>query len=161
MVPRANVWNAWSWSVKGSLCRTLFRLRRIGYAFGTIEHNNVGISIHNVIEESVNKELIVYGRTFPCPDLSRAKRFLEANSIQYRQINIDEDEVAGEFVEQWVGHRSVPTIIIANPGETEPITEPMPIPQGRSARSFDRGTMITEPSNDALHAFLERHGLWA
>ena len=108
----------------------------------------------------MDKELVVYGRSFPCPDLSRAKRFLEANSVQYRQINIDEDLDAGEFVEQWVGHRSVPTIIVAHPGGTEPITEPAPIPKGRSARSFDRGTMITEPSNDALHAFLERHGLW-
>ncbi len=109
----------------------------------------------------MDKELIVYGRTYPCPDLSRAKRFLETNSIKYRQINIDEDEDAGEFVEQWVGHRSVPTIVVANTGETVPVTEPAPIPRGRSARSLDRGTMITEPSNEALHAFLERNGLWA
>jgi glutaredoxin len=109
----------------------------------------------------LDKELIVYGRTFPCPDLSRAKRFLEANSIQYRQINIDEDEDAADFVERWVGHRSVPTIIVAQQGQTEPISDPAPLPRGRSARSFDRGTMITEPSNDALFAFLERNGLWA
>jgi glutaredoxin len=108
----------------------------------------------------VEKELIVYGRTFPCPDLSRARRFLEANSIQYRQINIDQDEDAGEFVEQWVGHRSVPTIIVAERGTTAPIADPAPLPPGRSARSFDRGTMITEPSNEALYAFLERNGLW-
>jgi hypothetical protein len=31
---------------------------------------------------------------------------------------------------------------------------------GRSVRSFDRGTMITEPSDDALQRFLQRHELW-
>ncbi len=114
-----------------------------------------------VAEETVEKELIVYGRTWPCPDLSRAKRFLEANNIQYRQINIDQDEDAGDYVERWVGHRSVPTIIVAERGTTEPVAQPEPLPRGRSARSFDRGTMITEPSNEALLAFLQRHGLWS
>ncbi len=106
----------------------------------------------------MNKELIVYGRTYPCPDLSRAKRFLEANNIQYRQINIDQDQAALEFVRRWVGHLSVPTIIVAPAGEDQPIAEPAPVPPGRSARSFDRGTMITEPSDDALRGFLKRHG---
>ena len=108
----------------------------------------------------MNKELIVYGRTFPCPDLTRTKRFLEANNIQYRQINIDQDEAACRFVEQWAGHRSVPTVIVANAGDVHPITEPTPVPAGRSTRSFDRGTMITEPSEEALSGFLRRHGLW-
>ena len=108
----------------------------------------------------MNKELIVYGRTFPCPDLTRTKRFLEANNIEYRQINIDQDEAACRFVEHWVGHRSVPTVVVANQGDVHPITEPAPVPAGRSARSFDRGTMITEPSEEALSGFLRRHGLW-
>ena len=107
----------------------------------------------------MNKELVVYGRTYPCPDLTRTKRFLEANNIRYRQINIDEDAAALRFVEHWVGHRSVPTVIVAREGDVEPIAEPEPIPRGRSARSLDRGTMITEPSDDALRGFLRRHGL--
>lgn len=109
----------------------------------------------------MNKELIVYGRTYPCPDLTRTKRFLEANKISYRQINIDEDEAALELVERWVGHHSVPTVVVARAGDVQPIEEPAPLPRGRSARSFDRGTMITEPSNDALQGFLRRHGLYA
>lgn len=107
----------------------------------------------------MNKELVVYGRTYPCPDLTRTKRFLEANRISYRQINIDQDEAAREFVERWVGHQSVPTVVVASPGELHPIADPAPLPAGRSARSFDRGTMITEPSEDALRGFLRRHGL--
>ena len=107
----------------------------------------------------MNKELIVYGRTYPCPDLTRTRRFLEANNISYRQINIDQDRAACEFVEHWVGHRSVPTVVVANAGDVHPIEEPKPIPPGRSVRSFDRGTMITEPSDEALRGFLQRHGL--
>lgn len=108
----------------------------------------------------MNKELVVYGRTYPCPDLTRAKRFLEANKISYRQINIDQDSEACKFVERWVGHRSVPTIVVTRPGDVQPIEEPAPLPVGRSARSYDRGTMITEPSEEALDGFLRRHGIW-
>ncbi len=107
----------------------------------------------------MNKELVVYGRTYPCPDLTRTKRYLEANKINYRQINIDEDESALELVMRWVGHRSVPTVVVAKAGDVQPIEEPAPLPPGRSVRSFDRGTMITEPSDEALRGFLSRHGL--
>ncbi|HZB95202.1 MAG TPA: glutaredoxin family protein [Herpetosiphonaceae bacterium] len=107
----------------------------------------------------MDKEIIVYGRTYPCPDLTRTKRFLEANRISYRQINIDQDRAAREFVERWVGHQSVPTVVIAERGDVHPIAEPAPLPAGRSVRSYDRGTMITEPSDDALRGFLRRHGL--
>ncbi|HEX6288491.1 MAG TPA: glutaredoxin family protein [Herpetosiphonaceae bacterium] len=107
----------------------------------------------------MDKELIVYGRTFPCPDLMRSERFLRSKQVAYRMIHIDQDEEAGTLVEQWVGHRSVPTIVVARKGEVLPIEEPAPLPQGRSARSFDRGTLITEPSDEALSTFLQRHGL--
>ena len=107
----------------------------------------------------MDKELIVYGRTFPCPDLMRSERFLRNKQVAYRMIHIDQDEEAGTLVEQWVGHRSVPTIVVARKGENLPIEEPVPLPAGRSARSFDRGTLITEPSDEALSAFLQRHGL--
>lgn len=107
----------------------------------------------------MDKELVVYGRTFPCPDLSRSQRFLNSKNISYRMIHIDEDEQAGERVEEWVGHRSVPTIVVARKGDVLPIDQPAPLPNGRSARSFDRGTLITEPSDEALGKFLQRHGL--
>jgi glutaredoxin len=107
----------------------------------------------------MNKELIVFGRTYSCPDLMRTQRFLKTNNIEYRQVNIDEDETALEIIEQWVGHHSVPTVVVANAGDVHPIVEPAPLPSGRSARSFDRGSMITEPSDEALRGFLRRHGL--
>ena len=107
----------------------------------------------------MDKELIVYGRTYPCPDLARSQRFLNNKNVSYRLIHIDQDEEAGEVVERYVGHRSVPTIVVARKGDVLPIEEPTPLPQGRSARSFDRGTMITEPSDEALSSFLQRHGL--
>lgn len=105
------------------------------------------------------KELIVYGRTMFCPDLARTQRFLASNHIAYRQINIDEDDEAGARVETWVGHRSVPTVVVARKGDVVPVTEPANLPTGRSVRSFDRGTIITEPSDEALQSFLQRHEL--
>ena len=106
----------------------------------------------------MNKELVVFGRTYPCPDLTRTQRFLKANNISYRQINIDQDAAALALVERWVGHRSVPTVVVAHAGDVHPIVEPAPLPAGRSVRSVDRGSMITEPSEEALHGFLRRHG---
>ena len=106
-----------------------------------------------------NKQLVVYGRSVGCPDLVRTQRFLHTNNIGYTQINIDEDEAAGSRVEAWVGHRSVPTVVVATADPAVPISEPAPLPAGRSARSFDRGTLITEPSDEALRAFLTRNEL--
>lgn len=107
----------------------------------------------------MDKELIVFGRTAFCPDQARSLQFLNGNKINYRMIKIDEEPHAGELVEQWVGHRSVPTIVVARKGDLHPIEPPTPLPQGRSVRSFDRGTIITEPSNEALSKFLQRHEL--
>lgn len=107
----------------------------------------------------MNKELIVIGRSYPCPDLMRTQRFLKANNINYRQINIDQDSTALEIMERWVGHHSVPTVVVANAGDVHPIVEPTPLPSGRSSRSYDRGSMITEPSDEALRGFLQRNGI--
>jgi hypothetical protein len=89
----------------------------------------------------------------------RSQRFLNNKNVNYRMIHIDQDEEAGARVEEWVGHRSVPTIVVARKGDVLPIEPPAPLPSGRSARSFDRGTVITEPSDEALNTFLRRHGL--
>ena len=106
-----------------------------------------------------NKTVVVYGRAAFCPDLARAQRFLDQHNVAYQQINIDQDPAAGQRVEAWVGHRSVPTIVIADQGELLPFEPPAELPAGRSARSFDRGSLITEPSNEALKSFLQNHDL--
>lgn len=109
----------------------------------------------------MEKELVMFGRSWPCPDQMRTERFLKAHNIPYRFIMIDQVPEASELVERYVGHRSVPTMIVAAPGEMEPLAEPTPVPQGRSKRSLDRGTMITEPSDEAMRAFLQRHELFS
>ncbi|GAC1366461.1 MAG: hypothetical protein NVSMB42_26500 [Herpetosiphon sp.] len=111
------------------------------------------------IDVAISKELVMFARSWPCPDQSRTERFLKANNISYRKVLIDQDEDAGMFVEQYVGHRSVPTMVVTITGTNDPVTEPAVIPRGRPARSFDRGTMITEPSDEAIRAFLQRNGL--
>lgn len=105
------------------------------------------------------KELVFYGRTYYCPDQERALRFLNRHQITYKRIDIDQDVTASTLLQQWVGYQSVPTLVIARQGEVTPIEEPVPVPQGRSIRSLDRGTLITEPSEEALRCFLQRHGL--
>ena len=47
-----------------------------------------------------------------CADCLRAKKFFEANEIPYKQIRLENNEEATEFVMQINnGYRSVPTII--------------------------------------------------
>lgn len=107
----------------------------------------------------MKKHLVVYGRTAFCPDQARTQRFLAQHDIAYTQINIDQDPEAGRRVEEWVGHRSVPTVVVANADELVPFAQPSEL-KGRSARSVDRGTVITEPSDQALEAFLKNNGLF-
>lgn len=112
------------------------------------------------MEQEQPKELVMYGRSWPCPDQMRTERFLQANKITYRKVLIDQDPEAGELVEHYVGHRSVPTMVVAALGSDQPLAEPTPIPAGRSTRSFDRGTLITEPSDEAMRNFLRKNGLF-
>jgi glutaredoxin len=107
----------------------------------------------------MDKQLVFYGRSFPCPDQERALRFLLRNQVPFQRIDIDADREAARRVQQWVGHMSVPTLVIAQPGDVLPLEAPQPLQPGRSIRSQDRGTMITEPSDDALAQFLSRNGL--
>ena len=55
--------------------------------------------------------LTVYSKTV-CPYCVQAKNFLKAKGITFREVNIEQDEEAREFI-QSEGHRTVPQIYLA------------------------------------------------
>jgi glutaredoxin len=108
--------------------------------------------------QSGDKELVVYSRTSYCPYQMKADRVFKQYGLEPRTLMIDRDEEARQRVEAWTGYRSVPTILAANPGEDLPGEPPAPLAQGASPRGVDRGSMITEASEDELTLWLRRHG---
>jgi glutaredoxin len=106
-------------------------------------------------------ELVMYSRTRSCPFVRIAKRVLDREGIAYREICIDEDAEAEQRVVDWTGYKSVPTIVVARPGEDLPYEDPDPLEAGSSPRGVDRGTMITEPGEMKLEDWLKKHGFMA
>jgi glutaredoxin len=104
-------------------------------------------------------ELVMYSRETPCPFVSLARRVLAENGVPYHELFIDHDKLAERRVLEWTGFLSVPTLIVALPGETLPYASPTPLPLGSSPRGIDRGAMITEPDESQLCAWLRRVGL--
>jgi glutaredoxin len=103
-------------------------------------------------------ELVMYSRTTPCPFVSLAKRVLDAQQVQYRELFIDQEKTYEQRVLDWTGFLSVPTLIIARVGEELPVTDPAPLPKDASPRGIDRGSMITEPGEEQLVRWLQQHG---
>ncbi len=103
-------------------------------------------------------EIVMYSRFSPCPYIRRAKRVLDRENIPYRELLIDRDPVAKQRVLTWTGFQSVPTIIVARPGEDLPYEDPAPLAAGESPRNVDRGSMITEPGEIPLENWLRKHG---
>lgn len=106
----------------------------------------------------MDKELVMYGRSYGCPAITIAKLVLEGKDIPYREIHIDQDEEALRRVLDWTGFRSVPTLVVANPGQVLPFEPPSPLPKGKSPRGIDRGSIITEPDDRQLEKWLKKHG---
>jgi glutaredoxin len=106
-------------------------------------------------------ELVMYTRTTPCPFVSLAKRVLEAEAVTYRELFIDREKTIEQRVLDWTGFLSVPTLIIARPGEDLPYTDFAELPKDASPRGVDRGPMITEPSEEQLKSWLRHYGLLA
>jgi len=78
-------------------------------------------------------QIILYGVTW-CGDCRRARQILADKSIQYADIDIEQDELATEFVKKINrGNRSVPTIV------------------------FPDGTTLTEPDGATLTKKLEAY----
>jgi glutaredoxin len=103
------------------------------------------------------KELVMYTRG-GCPMVGLAKRVLNDYHVPYREITIDKDDQARQWVLKSTGFLSVPTLVVANPGDTLPFEEPLPLTRGSSPRGINRGAMITEPTMNQLTAWLEQHG---
>jgi glutaredoxin len=106
----------------------------------------------------MEKELVMYTRTLGCPFVTIAKRVLSEHNVPHREIYIDKDPIARDRVRNWTGFLSVPTLIIAQPGQILPMTDPDPLPEGKSPQGIDRNYMITEPRDQQLEAWLSKHG---
>lgn len=106
----------------------------------------------------MNKELVMYSRTFGCPYVSIAKKTLAEFNISYREIFIDKVDTARQYVLDTTGFLSVPTLVVANWGEDLPYAPPSILEKGASPRGINRGTVITEASRDELILWLREHG---
>jgi glutaredoxin len=102
-------------------------------------------------------DLVMYTRTTGCPFVTIAVRVLREHNITYREIFIDKDPLARQRVRTWTGFLSVPTLIVAEPDSVLPVAEPDPLPEGTSPQGIDRGTMLTEPREPQLIAWLQKH----
>ncbi len=107
------------------------------------------------------KELVMYSRSTGCPYVSIARRVLDEYSVPYREIFIDQNPQAKQRVLDWTGFLSVPTLIIAQPGQDLPYTAVTPLPEGQSPRGVDRGPLLTEANSSELERWLQKHGLIA
>ena len=106
----------------------------------------------------MEKEIVMYVRNAYCPNVALARDVMQRYNISYREFFLDDNPTMAARVKRWTNHCSVPTIIIANPGEDVPCTDFLPRPTDRSNRGYDRGPMITEPSNQDLENWLHKHG---
>ncbi len=104
------------------------------------------------------KEIVMYSRQVFCHGVALARDLLKRYNVPYREIDIDADPNMADNLKTWTGFYSIPTLIIANPGEDEPYTDFLSRPIDRSLRGYDRGPMITEPNNRELENWLHKHG---
>ncbi len=102
------------------------------------------------------KTLVVYGRTSFCPYQRIAQRVFDEHNLSVHSIMIDQSDEARDLVLQWTGFRAVPTLVVANPGETLPYKEPAPLTV-ESPRGVNRGSIITEPTKEQLLEWLKQH----
>lgn len=80
-------------------------------------------------------EMVTMYTTTWCPDCRRAKTFLEARGVKFREVNIEQDAAAEEIViKANSGRRVVPTLEIGgrffacSPFDAEQLAEELNIP---------------------------------
>ena len=82
--------------------------------------------------------------------MALARDVLNRYLFSYREISIDSSTEAAEQVRELVGQLNVPTLVVATPGGTSPVSPPHPLPGNQSVRGVDRGSIITSPNNKEL-----------
>ena len=105
----------------------------------------------------MSKEIVMYSRKLGCPYVRTAKRVLKRHQLGWREIHINKAPAAKRRVVTWTGFESVPTIVIADSGQDLPFEPPAPLAKGSSPRGVNRGSMITEPSEEQLTDWLRQH----
>ena len=105
----------------------------------------------------MSKEIVMYSRKLGCPYVRTAKRVLKRHQLGWREIHINKAPAAKRRVVTWTGFESVPTIVIADSGKDLPFEPPAPLAKGSSPRGINRGSMITEPSEEQLTDWLRQH----
>ena len=109
----------------------------------------------------MEKDIVMYVRSFYCPTVALARDVLQRYKVPYREIIIDDDPDMAARVKEWTHHYSVPTIVIANKGADIPYEDFLERPTHRTIKGYDRGPMITEPNNQQLENWLHKHGFLA
>ncbi len=102
-------------------------------------------------------DLVFYARANFCSDVVTTKKWLHARNVPYRQVNIDVDEQAAFRLDEWLGSRTIPTLVVAEYGSIDPIVKPLNVPLSE-LRNVDRGSVLHEPDEATLHTFLVRNG---
>ena len=87
----------------------------------------------------------------------RWNAWVKQHPVEYVEFDIAGDREAFANVLSWTGHASVPTLVIAEDDSFEPVHPPKSLPDKRSPRGADRGTMLSEPNPGQIAAFLRRH----
>jgi glutaredoxin len=106
----------------------------------------------------MSKRVVAYVSPW-CGQSQDTRRALGEWGVPCECVDIKADREAAARLRGWVGHESVPTVVIAEEGSLEPFEPPAPLHPGGGPRGVDRGSMITEASRAELRAFLVKHGL--
>ena len=102
-------------------------------------------------------DLVLYGRETFCTDVINTKKWLHSWNVPYRQVNIDVEDQAALRLDEWLGTRTTPTLVVADQGSIDPFIQPLHAPPP-NLRNADRGSILHEPDEATLRAFLVRNG---
>lgn len=104
------------------------------------------------------KEVVIYASGDCRKAIQQVHNILARYHVPFREVRIDLDPAALGRVLLWTGRRSVPTLVVAQPGQDDPYLPPQPVKSWISPRGVDRGSIISEPSSVQLLSWLERQG---